>query len=526
MNASSNAAPVRWHRVLWVASALCLAACGTTVSDVTAGGVQGPTADGLGAPLTGEADASVADGAPHGVDAPALGPGSATDVAPGRDGSAASTPSSDEAVEDGTSAVVDKPATAGAAKGRGFDDKSVYIGVTTQKDASSALSALGVAGLDFGDQEGQTRAAVAEVNRTGGMLGRKLVPRFQDVKSADALANPQVAAEAACRGLTEDTQVIAVVNLVAAIDLPSFNACMAKAGTPVISGGLLPVSTASLRKFHPYLYSVAAPAFDQMSPLLVARLQAQKYFAGWDTNNGAPGSAEVKVGLIYKGSPDQEPLARNLIALLEKQGVEVASEYAYDGSSTERATRDHANAVLPFRAAGVTHVLHLSSEVFYFMNAAENQGYRPRYGLTSLSATNLLLQGAAPPRQLNGSMGIGWLPAADVDPQGRPSPAGAAACAKVMEAGGQNVAGGAALTSAEFCDAVFLVAESARAGGAFSAEALRQGTVRLGTSFPAATTFRSGLSSTRATVPVAARDLIWDAGSRSFRYVDSTTRGW
>jgi hypothetical protein len=500
-------------RGAWAVAALglCAVACGTTVPEVTATRAGGAVNGGLEAP------------APGGPAAVELG-GSGEQARPEQARSATDQPTSTR-----TPNQAPTPTDQGSsltAKGRGFDARTAYIGVTTQKDASTALAAIGVAGLDFGDQEAQARAAIAEVNRTGGLLSRKLVPRFYDVKSADALTNPQTAAEAACRGLTEDTQVVAVVNLVAAIDLPSFNACLKKHETPVVSGGFVPASNGFFQSLDPYHYGVAAPAYDVMAPLLVARLQALHYFAGWDTTNGGPGNAPVKVGIIHKDSPDQRRIANHLMALLKQRGVDVARTFAYDGSSTQATTSGQANAVLPFRTAGVTHVLHLSSEVFYFMNAAENQSYRPRYGLTSLSGTNLLLQGSAPARQLSGSLGIGWLPAADVDAQNRPSTAGGAVCTRAMRAGGQSVSGGAALTAAEFCDAVFLVAQAARAGGGFSADALRDGANRLDRSFRPAATFRSGLSTRSTTVPAAARDLAWDAQARVFRYLGTTTRAW
>ena len=75
---------------------------------------------------------------------------------------------------------------------------------------------------------------------------------------------------------------------------------------------------------------------------------------------------------------------------------------------------------LRFASAHVTHVLSLppiEADQALFMQNAEQQRYRPRYGFTSYSLPLTVQQNpqVVPRAQLVGTLGVGWEPTNDVD---------------------------------------------------------------------------------------------------------------
>ncbi|MGZ6793991.1 MAG: hypothetical protein ACXVFV_13645, partial [Mycobacteriales bacterium] len=125
--------------------------------------------------------------------------------------------------------------------GRGWDRTHVYIGVTTQKDAQAAFANAGASGIDPGDQEGDANAVVAELNRRGGLFGRRIQVVFKDESTVSTAQDPNTAGSAACTYFTQDHPVVALLNPVTLMDVPSFRACMAKAHVPLLSASVAAV---------------------------------------------------------------------------------------------------------------------------------------------------------------------------------------------------------------------------------------------------------------------------------------------
>jgi hypothetical protein len=408
--------------------------------------------------------------------------------------------------------------------GRGFDARHVYLGFPTQTDVNDAAKGFGLK-VDFGDQVAQVKAIIADINKRGGLLGRTVVPIFHDIKTAQLAADAASAAQATCTALTQDHPVIGVVNLVGGIDNSAFYGCMAQRHTPVFSGGLYGVDDDFFRQFQPYLYKISGPSWSQISPIWVDRLAAERYFTGWRTTTGGPGTAPVKVGLLY---PDRLPESRAFTALkqlLTSRGYDVAATFAYDLSSQASLTTSLGRAVLPFASAGVTHVLSDSSTVFYFMQAAEAQHYRPRYALTTYHAPFAALASlGAPAAQLAGSLGIGWFPLSDVDDPQDPGDVGVGArsCRDALVRGGQTGVKqrSVALIAFVFCDGINMVVRAAAAGGLDPA-GISQGLQRVGPTFASALTWRSALAN-HPYVPGAVRDLGFDGSCTCFTYLSRT----
>ena len=492
---------------------LLLAGCGTTVSNVGAGNASVAGDAGLTAPSTAPASTSGA-----GSGSPAVG-----SVA----GVAGSPPGTSGAVPGGSAGDIGGPSSAASTrlpvKGHGYDATHVYVGFPTNTDVSKAAPA-GVGTSQFGDQEGQIKAVVADANRRGGLLGRTIVPVFHDIKTASLETDPAGAAQATCSALTDDHAVVAVVNIVAAIDLDTFYACLTKHQTPIISAGFIPVDDRLFATYAPYLYKTTAASFTALAPVWLERLSAMGYFHGWNTSSGASAPGAAKVGLLYPNRQPQQRIFAALKSQLSARGIAVVKDFQYDASSLDRESSDMSNAVLQFRSAGVTHVLSSESDVLLFMTAADSQHYRPRYGLNSYHAAAAQMQGTVPATQLVGSMGVGWLPATDVDSAHNPGPVGPGEkrCRQIMRNAHQDISAAApAVVAFALCDGVHMVVQGIAASGNPSAEGLRDGLSRIGATFQSALTWRCGLSR-RYDVPGAVRDFRYDNGA--YHYVSQQTR--
>lgn len=499
------------------AVALAFAAgCGSTVQSIGTSGVDNATA-GLAAPAAGASSGADGLSVPGGTSATssgALGTSGATTVgnAPGVTGPDHTTSTAGTSTEP-SSASAGLPTT-----GRGYDAQSLYLGFPTNTDVSDAAP-KGIGATNFGDQRGIIEAVIKDVNRHGGVLGRTVVPVFHDIKTSELETDPNTAAQSTCTALTQDHHVVGIVNIVAAIDLATFYSCVAKHDTPLISAGFIPVDDKSFATYAPYLYKLTASSFTHLAPVWIARLTAMGYFHGWDANNGRPASDRAKIGLLY---PDVQPQVRDFAdirARLRNAGYDVAKDYAYDASSLDAESASMGNAVLQMRNADVTHILSSESDVLLFMEAADGQHYRPRYGLTSYHAPAVQLQGTVPSSQLVGSMGAGWLPVTDVDAAHNPGAVGPgeASCRRVMHGAGEDIsAPGAAIVALAICDGVRLIAGSVNMSGDPSSGGLNAGLAELSGSFESALTWRAGLSASRYDLPGVVRDFMYKNGAYAY----------
>lgn len=497
-----------------VLSAAALSSCGTTVA------TSAQTSDGV-APLTGTSSQAVAPPAPGTGPSAVDGPRAATS-SPGE------RISSDPAgrplpVQASAAARGGTRATAIPPTGRGWDRTRVWIGITTEKDVNTAASSLGIQSLDAGDQEGQARAAIAAINKAGGLFGRTVVPAFRDHSTSSLSADADTEGAATCTHFTQDRPVIAVLNPVSLLDRPSFRSCFAKHRLPLLSISVQAIDDRVLRDLGGYVYASVVPTYDRLAPVLAARLQAQRYFTGWNTTTGEPSSsAPVKVGLVVY---DDEVGAR-----VEQIMTKALAAVGHRPDATFRYLRsnDLSSAVLRFRQAGVTHVLGTDAKTLYFLIQADSQGYLPRYGVSSYLAPQAFLESTAPDRQLRGAIGVGFAPSLDVSEAQDPGDTnpGERTCRAVMAAGGQSFSGKrfAEAVGFAFCDGIGLMARAAVAGGGFDGGQLSRGVAAVGPGFPTAFTFASALTGTVRAMPGAARDLRYDTACLCFRYAGGSYR--
>lgn len=404
--------------------------------------------------------------------------------------------------------------------GPGWDAKHVYLGITTASDAAGAIHALGIS-LDPGNEIADARSIVAAMNRRGGLFGRQVVLIDKDDSSVRVLTNPAAAGQADCVYFTQDHPVISVVNTDATIDLDSFRSCFARAHVPLISTTTAPWDDTTQAGFAPYFYNTLSVSWTHLIPVLIDRLKAQHYFSGWNSLVGKPGANPVKVGVLSPADPTGSRIGYAMVGALKRAGI--ATDLYQYGSATDAAAASA--AVLRFKADRVTHVIGVDTFQFFFSIAANTQGFFPRYGITTYSAPESLLRSNGSPRQLNGALGVGWIPSIDTDGPRDPGPGpGTKQCLAALAAGAQHFAGHrfAEAVGLAICDGLQLAVLGAKAGGGLSPTLIRSGIVSLGHRYPMGAGFVSGLSKTNFALPGGGRDLAWNPGCRCFAYHGST----
>jgi hypothetical protein len=401
--------------------------------------------------------------------------------------------------------------------GVGYDAKTLHIGVTTNKDAQAALNAVGLSSGPLGDQEAMVKAVLSDVNAQGGVLGRRVVPVFHDVKTTETSTNPEGAAQSACAAFTEDARVAAVLELV--LDSRLFAECMIKHRGFVVSNGLTFTDQTYVRGLTPNLFRLTSPLAERLVPTLLGRMTALGYFSPWDNVNGRPGRAPVNVGLFHLDEPAPTRVFDNLATRLQSAGYKV-TRYAY-----ARQDSSYQNAVLKFQSSGVTHVIGDNGSYILLMRETQSQGYYPRYGLTSYNGGAILLQGNVPSSALAGALGVGWVPTVDVDAAHDPGTTGSAytACTETMRRHGVDISTRSALAWAlGICDGINVLAMSMRAGGGFDGPHISAG--RAGFSFASTVSFSNNRNAGRLDMPSAVRDYGYRSDCSCFQYLSSANR--
>jgi hypothetical protein len=433
---------VRWMAVL-LALAMLAAACGSTVAPgqgtsrvVAFDGGEGEAelelaegdwelegedeltlGDELGVEVAPEGGDAAAGSGAAGESAAAPAPvadsqgttegGAPAGAAAGGDGGTASQPAAGAA----SSGV--RPTAAGA---KGVDDRRIHLGMAYSDDTGQANEALGISGITQGDPRRNYEALMAWVNARGGLAGREVVPVWHQYRSASGEGwNAQD--QAACSTFTQDNEVF--VSLSAGIGPDgTFLGCMENAGIAILdnvpSNGRAD-SDDTFSRFPRYS-SLLWLSNDKIAQIWPGGLKAGGYFEP----SGA--LAEVKVGVVtYDSDPFRKPVERSLRPAMRAAGHEIAQEVYIrppaNNADVGQMSAELASAVLRFRQEGIGHVMIFDASsaliTFLFMTAAENQGYRPRYGMNSANGGQLIAD-QAPAGQMKDAISVGWNPNFDV----------------------------------------------------------------------------------------------------------------
>ncbi len=523
---SSESARSRLIAAAFVAVSLVATGCGSTVR--VQGLPQGQASEDLGAPTGGDGSQTGTNGG-----LPSSTTGGTTGSTSGTSGTSSSSggtggpggPGGTSGTTSGTGGTTggSTGGSLGPATGRGYTRTTINIGVPEFDDPSPFVGALGVSGVTGGDPKAQMADVFNDINRRGGLAGRKIVAVYHKFEIAQYAADSSTANQAACVDWTQDHKVFAVLDPGAIIDDDGLFECMAKADTPLIIGGGLGVTTYFKSKYvkYPNLYNLAEFLPEQYVPLMMGRLVARGFFSPWDSSKGAPGTAAlnpVRIGMLYEDTVDGRLNHQYRVAQLAKYGLKVYDDVGCP-PSTQQSIACQQNAVLTMRADNVTHVMPGG---LTFMRQAEKQQYRPRYSI-ELAPQTLAASMSGDEAQFAGSMMESWIPALDTaqaQSPGNPTPA-TDYCLKVMRAGGEDTtAYGTALWQMEsICDFGYFLKAAVDANPLLTTAGLRAGFNSLGTKIPSALTFSTIVNAERHATAFAVRDLAWNIPGKYFYYV-------
>jgi hypothetical protein len=320
--------------------------------------------------------------------------------------------------------------------GRGFTATEIRIGYLTWNDVSRAGAVGGFANANYGDQEGVAKAIANDINKHGGIAGRKVVVVFHDYSTNDVLVNGQEGDQKACTHLTEDNPVFAVVG-VTGIMTDVLPACLKQHRTPLIADTANTYARSIYTKYFPYFVDTASPMLEQFLPAWISSADRLRYFSPWDTTRGQPGKLPVKIGILTSDNEYGTLFDRIVRQQLAKTGRTATTTFKL-GNPLDAS--QVSSAVLRFKSQGVTHVIPDGLMLLLFPQGAESQQYRPRYLLSTAEAPSFM-EANTPPAQFNGAIGSGWGPGHDVDTHNAPpdiSPA-ETHCRAVMRNAGLDV---------------------------------------------------------------------------------------
>ena len=307
---------------------------------------------------------------------------------------------------------------------QGVTANEIAIGVMIQVKAGAAAQ-FGVKGIsDFGQDAAD--AIVKDINARGGVAGRKIKPVYFTLDVTRGTFATE--AQAACARWTEDTKVLAVAGW--GYDRDTLVGCLAKKNTALVKESLIVPDERLYSRFRGFLYSPSMVRAERMT-FWIDDLADAKFL-----------TKASKIALLRFDTPEHDRTADAVLKpRLASRGLKLTDEVRISNFEATGELADVGaqaqNAVLRFRSKGVDKVMILDtgpSISMFFMIAAEAQGYRPQYGLTSLNYVSYLIENV-PAAQLVGSMGVGWLPASDVYP-GTASNAASERCLKTLKAAG------------------------------------------------------------------------------------------
>jgi hypothetical protein len=466
-----------------------LGGCGTTVPLTSTA-----PADALGGPATNVPGSGT-------TDAPRIDPVTGQVTSPG-----GATPASGPATLPGSDQ--------GTVAGPGTPLPPIEIGTYYLNGGNAARAAAGFGGLVIPDNKPVFDAFVKHLNAHGGLAGRRIVPVYYEYNTGQ---DPRTQDAAACATFTEDHHVYLVlggINSGAGELLP----CLAKHDVPLITaatGG----DERFFSQYHRYSYELGQLNFTAGLELLVDNLKQRGFLAG-----------VKKVGVVqYPGAGYDRAVDEGLVPALRRVGLRL-DQRVRTGSNTDNASiaSDSAGAVLKFNTDNVDLVLFMSpggAAETYFMTAAQQQGYHPKYGIWSADSPYVLAT-TAPREQLRGSIGVGWLPGLDVATAQDPTANTPAAkkCLTLARSMGLDSSGlGNPLIRAT-CDTIdsLLLAIGGDPDATRSTAVLERGFDRIGTSLSPASTFGIRWAPGHHDAANGYRNLAYDVGCGCFSYVGAT----
>jgi hypothetical protein len=291
--------------------------------------------------------------------------------------------------------------------GPGITKTSIYVGLVDVKNQGAANSALGATGTTSDIQYRKPYDIVInDLNAKGGIWGRKVVPVWATIDTTSSQTIDQQG-EAACATWTQDNKVFAILG---GVQGGVTEECTEKAhAVDVVPAG---DSTPDTFRRYPHYVEVSGMNIVRQGPVTVKGLNAQGYY-----DKGA------RLGLITWDAPNyRQAISTGYLPQLKSIGVTPATDTAYvhvpaSFNDLGGMNSDINSAVLRFSDQHIDHVMIVDGAAgvcagaclgFEFLNQAESQKYRPRYGFNDYNYADTSVDNLYPHQQLTGSVAVVW----------------------------------------------------------------------------------------------------------------------
>lgn len=301
------------------------------------------------------------------------GSGSASDLAPG-----AAEPGAAQATSAGGSTGGAAPRGAGSASnaarrpaGQGVSGTEIKLGVALLDLATVRQIGLGGALAGTTPQEAQEyyRYFIDEVNRAGGINGRRVVPTFTTFDPTDPTT-----ARRACLALTEDAKVFAAVIEPGYFGDPVL--CFTEEhGTPTMEYSA--EADEWYRRSRGLLFTPGMTGSRNLRSL-VQRLDAAGTLKG------------KKLGVVSTDSPTEKlPVDEGLLPALKAAGYSVAYRSTISQSTDQQPSQIPVE-ISQMRRAQVDYLIWVSNALVFtqWAQSADGQGYRPGYAMTDINSAS------------------------------------------------------------------------------------------------------------------------------------------
>jgi len=397
----------------------------------------------------------------------------------------------------------------------------IQVGVFYPNDGGAAYAAFGVTSPDSQGGDPTTKllkalqAITDDINRRGGLGGRKmeLVLHGAPLVTGDTWSSQ---GQAACSDFTEDHKVFAALLMINGT--VSTSECLAGRHVIVLESRNIVYDKYEYQKTSPYTYSARGLNLSRQGPWL-EELSKGGYF-----DKGAKVGVVTIDDTMHSRSMDEvvRPTLRAHGITVTDVGLLTSPQATADAGTMGAQT---GNVILRFKSEGIDHVIFWGSQgvgPFFFPTAAENQGYRPRYGLSTADYPELN-RNQAPAAQFARAMGAGWSGPGDVGlaPNWQPSDK-ARACLKYFSDQGQAITTGDTASGVlNLCDSLWLLEAGMDRATVATPEAFRAAVDGLGSSVASGGTpvlWSPGVHDGAAAV----RRFAFDTGCSCFKWASPT----
>lgn len=312
-------------------------------------------------------------------------------------------------------------------------------------DQKKLGATLGFESPDSGDVDAQIMTLADEVNRSGGIGGRTLVPV---IRTYEALTDSVANEEKLCRAFTEDDRVFAVVLM--GMFQETARPCYASQNTLMLDQTLYPVDRREAEQLSPYLYQPSLPEYGKLLAGLADAMQAQDFV-----------TSTTKLGIVgIDTDQNRRVVDEQLLPRLSELGAEPVDTQWVDPTSSATLQAGQNQAVLSFKEKKVDRVVVVGGSrlLAFLLTITIPQKYFPAFAVTTFDNPEFVaVRNAA---ALKGSLGISVLPGSDINSKQLEFPFNTAEerCIDVLEAGGATFAARENARQATlYCDAVFLL---------------------------------------------------------------------